>query len=119
MRPIRRSAEHQTPVDTRARAMGLFVETWAPGDGVTRYRFFQSAADADYKDPIYIALGRREAHIWLDGVLAVLTGRVGLRQPAKLTDVRCPAEIERGERITRNCRCLKVAGHISRHQFEE
>jgi len=55
----------------------LAVGTWAPGDGKTRYRFFQRAADAtslyaDYHegDGIYTALGRAEAVTFLRGVLA-------------------------------------------------
>lgn len=44
---------------------GWSVETWSPGDGVTRYRFFKNApADQTYfgpRDGVYTALGAKEA----------------------------------------------------------
>lgn len=53
-------------VEAAARAAGLSVATWAPGDGVIRYRFFlakRGEVHADYHqgDGIYTALGRKDA----------------------------------------------------------
>ena len=56
----------------------LAVGTWAPGDGKTRYRFFQrtdaASSNADYHegDGIYTALGRGEAVTYLRGYRAAL-----------------------------------------------
>ncbi len=55
-----------TQVEAAARAAGLSVATWAPGDGVTRYRFFlakRGEVHADYHqgDGIYTSLGRKDA----------------------------------------------------------
>ena len=56
---------------------GLYVRTYSPGDGVTRYRFFHKAADGStdntYFGPengLFTALGLREAHRMLDGYIA-------------------------------------------------
>lgn len=55
-------------MEQAAAAVGLFVTTWAPGDGQTRYRFFtkpvtSKAKYADYHqgDGLYTALGRKDA----------------------------------------------------------
>ena len=42
---------------------GLFIHTWSPGDGITRYRFFTEPGQSYYgpKDGIYTALGIKEA----------------------------------------------------------
>lgn len=53
-------------METAARAVGLLVTTWAPGDGVTRYRFFRAtrgARHADYHQggALYTAMGRKDA----------------------------------------------------------
>ena len=54
----------------------LFCDTYSPGDGITRYRFFSTSRDyfRDYfsADGLYTALGRKEAITFLDGVV---TGR--------------------------------------------
>ena len=53
-----------------ARKNGVYVETWSPGDGVIRYRFFSEPADYfGGKDSIklYTALGLKEANTWLRG----------------------------------------------------
>ncbi len=63
----------------KAAHAGLAVETWTPGDGFTRYRFFwdpdpkEENADRDYfssGSAIYTALGMKEAHTFLNGVRA-------------------------------------------------
>lgn len=48
---------------------GLFVRTYSPGDGVTRYRFFTDPHN-DYFGPangIYTALGIKEAETFVRG----------------------------------------------------
>lgn len=44
-----------------SKSLGLHFETWAPGDGVTRYRFFTKPTDYHAGDGIYTALGRADA----------------------------------------------------------
>ena len=55
----------------RAQSLNLSVATWSPGDGMTRYRFFQDE-DAEYfaDEPLYTALGLKEAFTWLSGYAA-------------------------------------------------
>jgi hypothetical protein len=53
-------------VESAAAAVGLVVGTWAPGDGITRYRFFLSDGKSSYGDyhqgdGLYTALGRKDA----------------------------------------------------------
>ena len=54
-----------------AAAIGLLVKTYSPGDGVTRYRFFEHAPlGQDYfgpNDGVYTALGLKEARTYLAG----------------------------------------------------
>lgn len=54
-----------------ANRVGLFVRTYSPGDGLTRYRFFKkSQGKSSYFGPhngIYTALGIKEAETWLSG----------------------------------------------------
>jgi hypothetical protein len=54
-----------------ARTHGLTVETWSPGDGTTRYRFFDKpGASQTYFGPasgLYTALGLKEAWNYLYG----------------------------------------------------
>ena len=55
----------------RAEAHGLYIRTWSPGDGVTRYRFFTSP-DNSYFGPesgIYTALGLKEAMAFVEGYI--------------------------------------------------
>lgn len=55
-------------VTEQAREVGLYVATWSPGDGMTRYRFF--AKPSDYFGPengIYTALGAKEAGTFIEG----------------------------------------------------
>jgi len=57
------------PLNAMERAASLFnlsVATWAPGDGVTRYRFFKASGHGPYADyhqgnAVYTANGRGEA----------------------------------------------------------
>ena len=56
-------------LDHDAERLGLFVRTWSPGDGITRYRFFTNAKNS-YHGPdngIYTALGIKEAETFLAG----------------------------------------------------
>ncbi len=48
---------------------GLYISTWAPGDGVTRYRFHTKDIDYFADDGIYTALGWKEAEIYARGLL--------------------------------------------------
>jgi len=46
---------------------GLYVDTYSPGDGMTRYRFFKNPGN-DYFGPengIYTALGLAEARVFV------------------------------------------------------
>lgn len=57
----------------KANQFGLHVETWSPGDGVTRYRFFSEPADyfgGSDNIKLYTALGIKEASTWLLGYIA-------------------------------------------------
>ena len=47
----------------RIKEHGLYVSTWSPGDGVTRYRFFDKPGNGYFGpgDGLFTALGRREA----------------------------------------------------------
>lgn len=52
-----------------AKEMGLHVATWSPGDGTTRYRFFDKPGNT-YFGPgsgIYTALGSKDAWNYLYG----------------------------------------------------
>ncbi len=63
----------QQELAREAQERGLIVMTYAPGDGVTRYRFFRVGAGGgrqDYfgpEDGIYTALGLKEAYAFLHG----------------------------------------------------
>lgn len=52
-----------------AKERGLYVRTWSPGDGQTRYRFFKEPSGYfGPHDGIYTALGLKEARTFLAGV---------------------------------------------------
>jgi hypothetical protein len=55
---------------TRAKCHGLWVTTWSPGDGVTRYRFHAKPGDYNDGSDIGFALGLKEANAWIDGWIA-------------------------------------------------
>ena len=54
-----------------AAKQGLYVGTYSPGDGITRYRFFKSphGRPVSYfsQDGLYTALGLKQAEAWLAG----------------------------------------------------
>lgn len=54
----------------RAALAGLYVTTWSPGDGKTRYRFHVAPGDYHDGSDVGFALGLSEAIAWLDGWLA-------------------------------------------------
>jgi len=74
-------------ITRRAEYLGLFVTTYSPGDGQTRYRF--SRKDEDYfalgGNDSFTALGIKEADAMLD---AYLYGRTGPRS----IDVQYPID---------------------------
>ena len=47
--------------------VGLYIDTYSPGDSMIRYRFFTKPADYFSGDGIYTALGYKEASIFLAG----------------------------------------------------
>lgn len=58
-------------LEAEARRVGLFVDSYSPGDGVTRYRFI-TRSDRDYfsasgSERVYTALGLKEAYTFLAG----------------------------------------------------
>ncbi len=53
-----------------ATKLGLYVDDWAPGDGVRRIRIFTHASDYFAGDGIYTALGTAEAETFLRGYAA-------------------------------------------------
>lgn len=66
--------ERETIKDVRriVEACGLAFDTWSPGDGMTRYRFFlkDDPGGVDYfggSHPLWTALGVKESMIWLRG----------------------------------------------------
>lgn len=46
---------------------GLFIDSYSPGDGITRYRFFIRESDYFAGDGIFTALGLKEAMIFIRG----------------------------------------------------
>ena len=50
-----------------AEAAGIRVDTYSPGDGVTRYRFDYEQDDYFAMRGVYTAQGAREALTWLAG----------------------------------------------------
>ena len=56
-------------LSSMAARMGLYVASYSPGDGVTRYKFFKKKGNS-YFGPgngIYTALGIKEAKTFLSG----------------------------------------------------
>ena len=60
-------------LESKASQVGLHVDTYSPGDNLTRYRFFHIQDDhrPDYfaGDGIYTALGIKEAEVFLSGYI--------------------------------------------------
>lgn len=58
-------------MEQAAVAVGLSVTTWAPGDGMTRYRFFKKSPGTPYSDyhqggALYTATGRKDAMAFIE-----------------------------------------------------
>jgi hypothetical protein len=89
-------------VEAAARAVGLYVGVWSPGDGATRYRFFtktpRGSKYADYHqgDGIYTALGRKDA---LAFIAAYGKGRSARRNPLTRSETIEIEHTARRERI--------------------
>lgn len=71
-----------------AKAAGLYVTTWRPGDGMTRYKFFTHPASYDEGDGVGRAVGRKEAVAFLRGYLA----SHGRNPPGKVIPFRTAPE---------------------------
>lgn len=71
------AGEGRGSLDKFAKSLGLHIGTWAPGDGVTRYRFFTKPSDYFSDDGIYTALGLNEAWCFVRGYAASKTGARG------------------------------------------
>jgi len=69
--------EGRRGLDEFAKSLGLHIETWAPGDGMTRYRFFTKPTDYHGGDGIYTARGLKEAWCFVRGYAASKTGARG------------------------------------------
>lgn len=57
-------------LEEEARRVGLYVTSYSPGDGVTRYRFTREPADyfaASGANKLYTALGLKEARTFIEG----------------------------------------------------
>ena len=66
----------------KTRQAGLDLATWAPGDGATRYRFYDPAQEStggyfSVDRPLYTALGMKEAFTWIAGYWSAMA-RAGL-----------------------------------------
>ena len=59
----------------QARGVGLYVTTWSPGDGVTRYRFAHEDGDYFAVRALYTALGLTEAVTFWRGYRAGLEAK--------------------------------------------
>lgn len=99
-------------VEAAARAAGLYVGVWSPGDGVTRYRFFtkttRGSQYADYHegDGVYTALGRKDA---LAFIAAYGKGRRNWKNPLTRS--------EAGYLLKRAHTDVREAGVLKKHGF--
>lgn len=57
----------QMNVEQYAGSLGLYVSTWSPGDGMTRYRFHAYPSDYNAGKELYTAGGLKDAKTWLRG----------------------------------------------------
>lgn len=57
-------------VEAFAREVGLYVATWSPGDGWTRYRFYDKPTDYNDGQELMTVAGRKDALVWLRGYRA-------------------------------------------------
>jgi len=65
----------RTEMQERALNVGLFIDTWSPGDGATRYRFFTEPVDyfagqVGHPYGLFTALGLKEAVTFAKGWIA-------------------------------------------------
>jgi len=63
------TTSRRTRLMRMASESGLYVATWSPGDGATRYRFFKNKKPVSFfrQSGLYTALGLSEAETWLSG----------------------------------------------------
>ena len=54
-----------TELKNTALQFGVYVDTWSPGDGVTRYRFSRDGHGYFACKPLYTALGLKEAELYI------------------------------------------------------
>lgn len=54
-------------VEALAREVGLHAATWSPGDGCTRYRFYDKPTDYNAGRELVTVAGRKDALLWLRG----------------------------------------------------
>jgi len=57
-------------LEEKAKAAGLYVDSYSPGDGYTRYRFFNKPMDYFAGSGLFAALGTKDAETWLEGYIA-------------------------------------------------
>lgn len=66
----------QNDIRKTAARLGLYVETWSPGDGKTRYRFFHEQPSSYFgPSSCFTCLGEREADMFLTGYAHGLDGK--------------------------------------------
>lgn len=58
-----------------AKESGLHVDTWSPGDGATRYRFFLVESDYFAGSAVGWALGAKSALLFVQGYRAGISAR--------------------------------------------
>jgi hypothetical protein len=97
-------------MESAAAAVGLLVTTWAPGDGMTRFRFFKAKrgeryADYHQGDALYTANGRGEA---MKFIQSYGIGR-GLKNP--LTRAEAGQELMFARGRMQQAADLQRAGH--------
>ena len=51
----------------RAEELGLYCSPCNPGDGIIAYRFYPHEVMPYSMDPLFVAIGAKEAMAWLDG----------------------------------------------------
>lgn len=105
-------------LEQAAAAVGLYITTWAPGDGKTRYRFHRKPADYHDGTGIYTAVGRADALNFIkaygiekggSGVCYRCNGS-GRRSTARSASGR---ELERHEKYGTPCDVCGGSGRVS------
>jgi len=57
-------------MQSAANKVGWSIDTWSPGDGITRYGFFDKVGQDYFGDGrLYTALGIKEARTFLTGLI--------------------------------------------------